>query len=150
MLKNMKQVLVASAVLAMCTGVAHAADDKLDPKKPVQPAVEDKAVMGKAKDAKVSGSTPKNGTVAEAGKRAGPYSCDIRIDNRTNYTIHRIYIDGRNWGTVGRYGDSIARDVQAGGTRVYAEADFTDGTTRSWGPRVFQCSAYGTYTWHLD
>jgi len=150
MQKIVAKALMGAAALALTTGGALAADDKFDPKKPRQAAVESEAQSGKAKDAKTTkGGATKNATVAEAGKRAGPYSCDIHIDNRTNWVIHRIYIDGRNWGSVGRYGDSMARDVAAGATRVYAEADFTDGSVRHWGPRVFQCNSWGTYTWTL-
>jgi hypothetical protein len=145
-----RAALAASVVTVFAAGaIAAESSSKFDPKKPLKGSEESQAQPGKAADAKVSGDDVKNATVATQGTRAGPYSCDIHIDNRTNWVIHRVYIDGRNWGTVGRYGDSVARDVAAGATRVYAEADFTDGSTRHWGPRVFNCNSYGRYTWTI-
>jgi hypothetical protein len=135
-------------VAALAAGAfAAESSSKLDPKKPVKGNVESAAKQGKAADAKVTGDDSKNATVETKGTRAGPYACDIRIDNRTNFVIHRVYVDGRNWGSVGRYGDAIARDVGAGGTRIYAEADFSDGSTKYWGPNVFKCESYATYIW---
>jgi hypothetical protein len=149
-MKKAIPTLIAASMFAFAAS-ASAADSKVDPKKPEKPAVEDKAGAGKSKEAKVKdGAAPKNATVAADAKRAGPYSCDIHIDNRTQWRIHRVYIDGRNWGSVGQYGDSMAKDVAAGATRVYAEADFTDGSTKHWGPRVFQCDSWGTYKWTLN
>lgn len=139
----------ALSVLALLTTGAWAAESgKFDPAKPVQTAVDSKAETKKGA-VKITGDDTKNSTAPAAKKRAGPFSCDIHIDNRTNWVIHRVVIDGRNWGSVGRYGDAIARDVASGPTSLYAEADFTDGTTRSWGPRSFQCNSYATFAWRL-
>jgi hypothetical protein len=83
-------------------------------------------------------------------KRAGAFTCDVHIDNRTPWIIHRVYIDGVYQGRVGRQGDLIVYDVISGGTQLYAEADFTDGTTHYWGPRVINCPSYMTYVWRLN
>jgi hypothetical protein len=137
------------SVLAFLTAGAFAAEgDKIDPKKPVKKAVEEKIVKGKG-DVKVSNDEVKNSTTAEVKTRAGAYSCDIHVDNRTNYYINRVYIDGARWGSVSKLGDGIARDVATGATTVYAEVDFTDGSTSSFGPRVFNCDAYATHKWVL-
>lgn len=137
------------SILAFLSGGAFAADaGKIDPKKPAKPAVEEKATKGKG-DVKVTEGEVKNSTAPEVKTRAGEYSCDIHVDNRTNWYINRIYIDGRNWGAVGRYGDAIARDVAKGRTTLYAEVDFSDGSTSSYGPRVFNCEAWATHTWTL-
>ena len=148
---NALRTLIASSVLAFAATGAMAADpaSKFDPKKPVQPAVQDKAQTGKA-DVKVTGDDTKNSTAPAVEKRAGAFSCDIHIDNRTNWYINRVYVDGRNWGSVGRYGDAIARDVATGPTRLYAEVDFSDGSTRYYGPRVFNCNSYSTHRWTLN
>src|SRR5581483_10443310 len=60
-------------------------------------------------------------------KRAGAFTCDVHVDNRTPWVIHRVYIDRVYQGRVGRMGDLTVYDVIAGGTELYAEADFTDG-----------------------
>jgi len=149
-MKNVaKQAASALSALALLSMGAWAADlGKIDPAKPLQAAVDTKASKGKGK-VKITGDDTKNSTAPAAKKRAGPFSCDVHIDNRTNWVVHRVVIDGRNWGSVGRYGDAIARDVVSGATTLYAEADFTDGSSRSWGPRTFQCKSYATHTWRL-
>lgn len=144
-----KHAASALSVLALLSTGAWAAEaGKIDPAKPVQAAVDSKASTGKGK-VKIAGDDTKNSTTPAGKKRAGPFSCDVHIDNRTNWVIHRVIIDGRNWGSVGRYGDAIARDVASGPTTLYAEADFTDGSTQHWGPRTFQCNSYATHTWRL-
>lgn len=150
---KLTKALIGAAVLALAAGGALAQqDDRFDPKKPRKPAVVDKAGSGAPKDApqvKDKGQA-RNATVAATGDRAGPSACDVHIDNRTDWVIHRVYIDGRNWGSVGRYGDSFARNVAMGPTRLYAEADFTDGSKRFWGPRNVPCDPWSTFTWTLQ
>lgn len=148
---NKRTLRIASmfSVLAFLTaGVFAAEDGKLDAKKPVKKAVEEKVVKGKG-DVKVSGEEVKNATTPEVKTRASAYSCDIHVDNRTNWYINRVYIDGVRWGAVSKLGDAIARDVAVGATTVYAEVDFTDGSTSSYGPRVFNCDSYATHRWVL-
>jgi len=149
--KMLTHTLIGAAVLALAAGGALAQqDDRFNPKKPRKPAVEDKAASGTAKDVKVKDKgQARNATVAATGDRAGPSACDIHIDNRTDWIIHRVYIDQRNWGSVGRFGDGIARDVSMGPTHLYAEADFTDGSKRYWGPRTVPCDPWSTFTWTL-
>jgi len=137
-------------VLAFAISTVYAADSKFDPKKPKQPAVASSSEKGKAADFKVESDDSKNPTTPEMTKRAGAYSCDIHIDNRTNLVVHRIYVDGRNRGGISRYGDGLVRDVEIGPTRLYAEADFSDGSTSRWGPRVFNCNSWATHTWTLN
>lgn len=117
-------------------------------KKEIQPPVSSSAAVGKHPG---EGTNPpdKNEVAPPMVTRRGAFLCDITLDNRTPWSIHRVYIDDRYWGAVGRYGDSIARDVGTGRTKVYAEADFTDGTTRYWGPQWFDCQSYATYSWTL-
>jgi hypothetical protein len=86
---------------------------------------------------------------AKVAKRAGEFTCDVHVDNRTNWVIHRVYIDGRYRGSVGRLGDLYEYDVLSGPTELYAEADFTDRSIRYWGPRTVNCPSYQMYTWRL-
>jgi hypothetical protein len=151
MKKSSLRAVSALSVLALLSSVAVAAgNDKSDVAKPAKKPVEATMKTGKA-DIKVSNDEPKSSPTddGKVTKRAGAYSCDIHIDNRTNYYINRVYVDGNRWGSVSRYGDALARDVAAGTTTLYAELDFTDGSTRYYGPIVFKCDSYATHTWVL-
>ncbi len=117
---------------------------KLKEKKEV---VETRGESGKTPDHK--GTEVKNDPKGETvEKRAGANTCDVHVDNRTNFIIHRIYIDGRYVGRVGPLGDLYAYDVLSGPTRLYAEAEFTTGK-RWWGPMTVNCPSYITYSWRL-
>ena len=144
---NRTKTLLALSIMAMFATVAIADDGKADPKKPAKPAVEGKVEAGKGK-VDVKGDATKNPTAAVA-KRAGPYSCDIHVDNRTDWYINRVYVDGSYVGGVGKFGDMYVKDVGQGATSLYAELDFTDGSTRHVGPRVFNCEAWSTMTWRI-
>jgi hypothetical protein len=147
--KGTFRIVSMFSVLAFLSVSAFAAGDtKIDPKKPATKAVEESVKKGVG-DVKITGGDVKNSSTPEVKTRAGAYSCDIHIDNRTNMYINRVAIDGRNWGSVGRYGDAMARDVAIGATVVYAEVDFTDGSTGHFGPQVFNCDAWATHTWTL-
>ena len=146
--KQVFKSILASLLLAAIAGGAWADNhSKFDPNKPLQDPVETESQEGGA-EVEVTGDATMNST-DPVEMRAGPFSCDVHIDNRTNWYIHRVYIDGSNWGSVGRFGDSIARDVSVGRTKVYAEADFTDGSKRYWGPNYFDCTSFATFTWKL-
>jgi hypothetical protein len=87
---------------------------------------------------------------APVAKRAGPYTCDVHVDNRTNLIIHRVYyIDGVYRGEIGPLGDLYDYNVLSGPTQLYAEADFTDGTRRYWGPSRMNCASYMMFMWRL-
>jgi hypothetical protein len=82
-------------------------------------------------------------------QRKGPNSCDVMFSNNTSWWIHRVYVDGQFVGKMAPHGEYILRDVLSGSTKLYAEADFTDGSVRYWGPRTFDCPSYTEYTWTL-
>lgn len=73
----------------------------------------------------------------KGGKTRGGYGCEVRLDNSTGWVI-KIYVDGIYRGAMGAYDDSTVT-VQAGLTRVYARADFTNGTYKYWGPSDYRC-----------
>lgn len=91
-------------------------------------------------------NTQEGTTIAQ---RKGPNSCDVVFANNTKWWIHRVYIDGQNVGLMAPGGDYILRDVISGMTSLYAEADFTNGDVRYWGPRKFDCPPNTRYTWTL-
>ena len=136
---------------------------------PQQTAAKDKAAAGDvvnetaktgkagAADANIKHDSEKNSPGAKAApppekggpttRGAGPYRCGVHVDNRTQWII-RTYVDGDYVGSINRFGD-IAGITGNGPTTVYAVAVFDDGSTRTWGPHLFQCSAGGIYTWRL-
>ena len=74
---------------------------------------------------------------SKGGKTRGAAGCEVRLDNSTGWII-KIYVDGIYRGAMGAYDDSRLV-VQAGLTRVYARADFTNGTYKYWGPSDYRC-----------
>lgn len=88
---------------------------------------------------------PEKGGHSKRG--AGPIPCGLHIDNRTPW-LARIYVDGNYRGTISQYGDLVGLTGN-GATSLYAVAPFDDGSVRTWGPRVFNCSAGGSYTWQV-
>jgi hypothetical protein len=98
-------------------------------------------------------NNPSAKTTAPAGKGgarkrgAGPNPCGLHIDNRTPWLM-RVYVDGNYRGTVSAYGDLVGLTGD-GPTSLYAAAPFDDGSVKTWGPRVFNCSAGDVYTWQV-
>ena len=115
------------------------------PKKEMQPPVTDSAAAGKAAGEETK-PAEKNNEAAPVETRSGPGACDIYVNNHTRWIIHRVYIDGRHWGSVGRYGGLTVYNIGTGRTKLYAEADFDDGSVKYWGPRWFACDSYATHT----
>lgn len=96
-------------------------------------------------DASKAKPAPSNKT-SQATRGAG--ICVVHVDNRTPWVID-VYVDREYAGTVGSWGD-IYPLAGSGATRFYAHADFTDGSTRTWGPRMFQCDPGSVFTWTLN
>jgi hypothetical protein len=71
-----------------------------------------------------------------AKTRGGGY-CEVRFDNRTRWFV-KLFVDGVYRGTLSPFGDSIAY-TGAGATRVYARAEFDDGSYLYWGPSDYSC-----------
>lgn len=88
-------------------------------------------------------STPAPGP--KSGEKAATTSCTVHVDNRTTLYVD-VYLDGDFRGTVGPWGD-LYRSVGCGGTRLYARADYTDGSHSFWGPQVE--GVLGTFNWLL-
>lgn len=109
---------------------------------------------GAAKDENIkTEQAPKNPTSGgppappnKGGDKSRGRYCVIHIDNHTRLWI-RVFIDGNYMGTVPPWGD-IYPITLSGPTRLYARADYDDGTYSYWGPRTVVCE--DTYTWQLD
>ncbi len=67
----------------------------------------------------------------------GQRTCTVYLTNKTDYNID-IYIDGEYSGTTGETGTTYTT-TGSGSTRVYARADFDDGSYLYWGPSVYNC-----------
>ncbi|MBI2088063.1 MAG: hypothetical protein HYT78_04880 [Deltaproteobacteria bacterium] len=125
--------------------------EKLDKPKPKEKeeVIETRGEVGKKQryPVKEAKNDPKGGKIE---KRAGAYTCDVHFDNRTRWIIHRMFVDralrARNMQPVG---DVYVYDVISGPTELYAEADFTDGSIRYWGPQMVSCPSYVTFRWEL-
>jgi hypothetical protein len=82
----------------------------------------------------------KDAPSSKGGPRTrGGGNCEVRLDNWTNYLI-KIYVDGIYRGVLDRYGDAVVY-VGVGETRVYARADFDDGSYLYWGPKTYDCGS---------
>jgi len=88
---------------------------------------------------------PKKGGSRTQGGGSSP--CGLHIDNRTPWLM-RIYVDGNYRGTVSAYADLVGI-MGKGPSTLYAVAVFNDGSEKTWGPRVFNCSAGDVYTWQV-
>lgn len=76
---------------------------------------------------------------------SGPDYCRLHVDSRVNAYVN-IFVDGDFRGTVSPGGD-VYGYTGNGGTTLYGRADFTDGSSYSWGPRVIDCE--GAYSWTI-
>jgi hypothetical protein len=84
---------------------------------------------------------------AKGGEKTRGYLCGIVLDNWTPWYVG-FYIDGDAWGTAGPWG-AASGVAFAGTTRVYARATFTDGSSLSWGPQIFNCRRDEVYHWKI-
>lgn len=90
-----------------------------------------KALRG-ANSATADVPAPANKAPGRAKGAAAAYT--LTLDNSTPWFID-IYIDGYYRGTMGPWADSWAYTA-TGSPRVYARADFDDGSYKYWGPRI--------------
>lgn len=63
--------------------------------------------------------------------------CRVDFDNRTNLKV-QLFVDGAFRGVLAPYGDASVY-TGSGPTRVYARAEFTDGSYVYWGPSDYTC-----------
>jgi len=84
----------------------------------------------------------------KSGDKSRAGVCCITVDNYTAWKV-QLYVDGNYQGLLWPWGDGTSC-VYSGATRIYAMAEFTDGTYSDWGPRVFNCRPGKDYTWNLD
>lgn len=92
------------------------------------------------------GANSKNASVPAPQAKGGPKSraagCRIHVDNRTALVID-IFVDGEYRGTAAPW-DDLYGWVESG-ARLYARADFDDGTYLYWNGAVNSCPK----TWTL-
>jgi hypothetical protein len=74
-------------------------------------------------------------------------ACRVTVDSYRNLYI-KIFVDGDYKGVVSPLATDYTYAI-SGPTRLYARADFTDGSYSFWGPETFYCEDGGSYTWTL-
>jgi hypothetical protein len=84
---------------------------------------------------------------SKGGEKTRGVLCGVVLDNYTPWHV-KFYVDGLYWGAAGPWGE-VGGMAFAGGTRVYARADFTEGTFYYWGPQVFNCQRDEVYRWKV-
>ena len=78
--------------------------------------------------------------------RGGGEWCGMRVSNSS--PLHaNVYLDGAYWGTTPAYGD-LAGWMRCREMRVYARANFDDGSYYYWGPT--SVSLKGNHTWRIS
>jgi hypothetical protein len=83
----------------------------------------------------------------KGGAKSRGVACGIVLDNWTQWYV-QFYVDSLYWGAAGPYGE-VTGLAFSGPTKVYARADFTDGTWLYWGPQVFNCRHDEIYRWKV-
>jgi hypothetical protein len=105
-----------------------------------------------AEDKNITAPRSKNSANSKSVKSrgTGQKTCYIDLINETDYVID-IYIDGNYKGTLGG-NDAKYTTTGTGSTRLYARADFDDGSYLYWGPKNISCgnnARDGYYEWTL-
>ncbi|HRN54262.1 MAG TPA: hypothetical protein PK788_12260 [Gemmatimonadaceae bacterium] len=93
------------------------------------------------------GEQPPSAKAPAGTMTRGANDCRVHFDNRSNLFI-AAYAQGTYRGELSPWGD-VYTYVLAGETRLYARAGFTDGSVSTWGPRLIDCPAGGSYQWML-
>jgi len=149
--------LVVAAALVMNGASVAFAQAKAAPAAAAKGQVEDKATKsrGAGADENIKSHSDKNDPKAsipapanKGGEKSRGGICGVKVSNWTPWKV-QLFVDGDYIALVGPYGD-VDVVTGSGVTRVYARADFTDGSVNYWGPRSFNCAAGEIYTWKLS
>ena len=113
-----------------------------------------KARGGGAEDPNIKSGSAQNDPSPTAGPKAPPDKggektrggCNLVVDNFTPWVI-KLYVSGVYVGTVSAWGKASGYQSLSD-MILYAVADFTDGSQKTWGPRTAYCT--GSYTWGLN
>lgn len=160
MMKHLKVVLfgllTATLIFASIPSIGQTKDKNQGKKGPSKAEAKAEKSRGGGEDPNITTKEAPNSPDAaeknpappsKGGEKARGRAFAIgHVDNRTPLHV-KVYLDGTYRGTVPPWGD--LRDVvEAGETRFYCRADYTDGTYSYWGPRVIYCppGQEGTYT----
>jgi hypothetical protein len=88
---------------------------------------------------------PSNVAPPASKSSAGKAMCAVTFDNHTDL-IAKTYIDGRYAGTIRPYGE-LSTSIVPGQAKLYARAEYDDGTADAWGPVNATCRT--KYVWRL-
>lgn len=133
---------------------AQSSDKKERQKKAEKVTQKSEKGSGTADDKNVTATRTQNSKTSKStrttSRGSGQRTCNIDLNNETGYVID-IYIDGRYRGTMGEF-DSNYTTTGSGATRLYARAEFSDGSYLYWGPKDMTCgsnSRDGYFEWTL-
>ncbi len=147
---NHSATLLAAALVALAifsTSWPHSAladDDVLEttPQMATEAEIDENVLDASAlNDADDAAIAPQD----KGGPATRAAGCRIVVDNWTPWKI-QIYVNGVHSGMVWGWGDASGR-FKGNQHVLYGLARFTDGSTRSWGPRPISCA--GKFTWRL-
>jgi hypothetical protein len=146
-MKNFKLAAIAACAMLALGTIATSVQAAEKQKKNVETKSQTArgATDPNIKSSELPANDPAQATASKPDASRG--ACRIAIDSRRNLYI-KIFIDGEFRGVMSPNGDSVAY-AYSGGTRLYARADFTDGSYTSWGPEHFYCEDGSSYTWTL-
>ncbi|MBI4861052.1 MAG: hypothetical protein HY815_12470 [Candidatus Riflebacteria bacterium] len=139
------------AVLLVTTTRTWAADPKEK-----ETTVQDKAQVGRGggADENIKSDSDKNDPKVQrpappdkGGEKTRGLWAKLHVDNRTPWFV-KIYTQKEYDGTIRPYGDGYIR-YSPGRVTLYARADFTDGSVKTWGPRYVLMEAGEVTTWSL-
>jgi hypothetical protein len=144
--------IVAALLLAPLSQTSFAGDAKKDKGKTSE--TKSQKSRGEGKDEHIKNNSAANDPkttmeppVEKGGKKTRGAYAQVVFDNYTAYKI-QIYANGDYLGMVSGYGKGSSYSTP-GTAELYGRADFTDGSTLTWGPVTVSLDPGDTFTWKL-
>ncbi|HEX9998777.1 MAG TPA: hypothetical protein VGB45_16700 [Abditibacterium sp.] len=82
---------------------------------------------------------------SKGGMKRRAFMAKLKVDNRTNLFVD-LYLDDAFYGTIAPFAD-LSVEVDQGETKLFAKAQFEDGSFTSWG--IEEVELQGGTTWKL-
>lgn len=140
-------VLLFTALLMTSAGTANAQEQKKQSKivESQRITTENPEVAKLKEGLNDKSNKTQNDPPKQHGPIYGDNYCDVVVDNYTNLYI-KVWVDDQYRGVLAPYGKMTVAALP-GKTKLYARADYTDGSYAYWNPPSFDCS--WEYTWRL-
>jgi len=149
---RLTHLILMAAITVAAAPVTHAQQPKGKTEETKSTTARSRGADENIKTAKPTTNSENANVPAPANKAPGRSKgasavATVVLDNSTPWYID-IYIDGSYRGTMGPWGDSYAYAL-AGNTRLYARADFDNGSYKFWGPKVVYIGNGESFTWRI-